>query len=314
MKLTLRFNLPANFRRSDFLAFHQRDSHMLAEQWDEKQLHKGIMWKGLPTRLTFSFLAKQLQITCDIDTGPKKLDVELTKKSLRKLIQHMLGINQSTEAFENFAATHADLNSIIPLNPGLRVPQAATPFEALSWAITGQQISVSAAVSLRRKLIAHAGIIHSSGIFCYPDAQHLINLSEDDLRLCSFSASKAKSLINVANLIEAGELPVDQWLDEYHEMQQLPAEQIFTQLVAVRGIGPWTVHYTLLRGFGWLDGSLHGDVVVRRNLQRLLMSLGKFSGDKKISELQTQQWLSSFSPWRALVAAHLWAMQKSEGY
>jgi len=30
----------------------------------------------------------------------------------------------------------------------LRVPVAATPFEALTWAITGQQISVAAAVSI----------------------------------------------------------------------------------------------------------------------------------------------------------------------
>jgi 3-methyladenine DNA glycosylase/8-oxoguanine DNA glycosylase len=29
--------------------------------------------------------------------------------------------------------------------------------------------------------------------------------------------------------------------------------------------------------------------------------------EDKITEQQAQQWLSQFSPWRALVAAHLWA-------
>lgn len=74
------------------------------------------------------------------------------------------------------------------------------------------------------------------------------------------------------------------------------------------GIGPWTLNYTLLRGFGWLDGSLHGDVAVRRGLQLLLES------DEKITEAEAQTWLVEFSPWRALVAAHLWAAKSTLAY
>ncbi|MFT6552722.1 MAG: DNA-3-methyladenine glycosylase II [Zhongshania marina] len=78
--------------------------------------------------------------------------------------------------------------------------------------------------------------------------------------------------------------------------------------MAIRGIGPWTVNYVLLRGFGYLDGSLHGDVAVRRNLQLLL------GREVKITAEETQVWLAQFSPWRALVAAHLWAMQSDDGF
>jgi DNA-3-methyladenine glycosylase II len=56
-----------------------------------------------------------------------------------------------------------------------------------------------------------------------------------------------------------------------------------------------------MRGYGWLDGSLHGDAAVRRSLQKLLVMTDK------PTERQTQDWLADFSPWRALVAAHLWA-------
>ena len=44
------------------------------------------------------------------------------------------------------------------------MPGSPTPFEALTWAITGQQITVAVAVSLRRKLIAH-GAKFVIGIF-----------------------------------------------------------------------------------------------------------------------------------------------------
>lgn len=83
--------------------------------------------------------------------------------------------------------------------------------------------------------------------------------------------------------------------------------QIRQQLLAVRGIGPWTVNYALLRGYGWLDGSLHGDAAVRRGLQMLL------DHDGVMDENQTQKWLEGFAPWRALVAAHLWELVANGG-
>lgn len=315
MKTTLKITLPDNFRRGDFLSFHQRDAHMLAERWDTNTLCKGIMWGTLPAALQFSFgTGKQLQVSLEIDSGRKKIDEENTKLRLRQLARHMLGLNQSTSEFETFAASNTELKHLVAHQTGLRVPQSASPFEALSWAITGQQISLGAAISLRRKLIQRAGIAHSSGVICHPGPEQILTLDHTDLRACSFSTSKATTLLNLAQLIHAGSLPVQQWLDDSLAGQPFAAEDIYQQLIAVRGIGPWTIHYALLRGFGWLDGSLHGDVAVRRNLQRLLTEQNKFSGEEKISEIHTQEWLARFSPWRALVAAHLWAMQKSDGY
>jgi len=79
-------------------------------------------------------------------------------------------------------------------------------------------------------------------------------------------------------------------------------EQLAADLLALRGIGPWTVSYILLRGFSSLDGSLHGDVVVRNRLQHLLAL------PQPPDQRQTAAWLAAFSPYRALVAAYLWAM------
>ncbi|RZA05478.1 MAG: DNA-3-methyladenine glycosylase 2 family protein, partial [Moraxellaceae bacterium] len=175
------------------------------------------------------------------------------------------------------------------------VAVTATPFEAISWAITGQQISVYAAISIRRKLIQLTGVQHSSGLMCYPDEFCISKLSQDDFRQAGFSQTKANTLIALSkhlvnNTITLNNVKID----------KKSIESLSQQLLQIRGIGPWSINYALLRGFGWLDGSLHGDVAVRRSLQILL-------GDtNKISEKETQQWLLEFSPWRALVAAHLW--------
>lgn len=110
----------------------------------------------------------------------------------------------------------------------------------------------------------------------------------------------------MAESVQNGDLPLDRWLGDYWDTRQFSADHIYEQLIQKRGIGPWTIHYALLRGFGWLDGSLHGDAAVRRNLQKLLHEQNKFT-EEKISQEETQKWLAPFSPWRALVAAHLWA-------
>lgn len=300
--------LPRNFRVADFLAFHQRDVQMLAEVVSENQLQKGVVWQSMPSCITFVFAKKQVDVRLHIDSARKKLDIEKSKNHLQQHAQHMLGLNQTVGDFEKFVAEHPQLNSLITRQSGLRVPQAATTFEALTWAIIGQQISVSAAVSVRRKLILHAGLQHSSGIWCYPSAAQIAVLAEDDLRPLGFSQTKARTIVELGKNILNGLLPLDQWLNDYWQGNKLAAQDIYNALIQVRGIGPWTVNYTLLRGFGWLDGSLHGDVAVRRNLQRLLNTA------EKPDETVTKDWLAGFAPWRALVAAHLWAMQKTEGF
>ena len=313
-QISTRLKLPTNYQRDNFFAFHQRDAQMLSEIVKSDQLIKGICWHNLPALLTLTFKKQQLAAELHIDSGRKKLDTVQIKQELQYLVKHMLGLNQTIHEFESFIQNHPHLGPLITKQSGLRVPQSASAFEALSWAITGQQISVSAAVSLRRNLIRYAGVQHSSGIYCYPDAAQLVAFTVDELRAQGFSQTKAQTILELARLIHSGDLPLEKWLRDYWKSNLLPAQDIHDRLIQVKGVGPWTISYALLRGYGWLDGSLHGDVAVRRNLQWLLAVDKQISNEEKISEATTKEWLAEFSPWRALVAAHLWAMQKADGY
>ena len=60
-------------------------------------------------------------------------------------------------AFETALGSHAQVGPLIARNRGLRVPLAATPFEALAWAIAGQQISVGDIVGERTGLVIERG-------------------------------------------------------------------------------------------------------------------------------------------------------------
>lgn len=298
--------LPHGFRADDILAFHGRDPLQVAERIDSRSMLKGLTWYGHAACLTITFHTRHADVELSID---KPLIDELAQDGmepndspnadetaeLRRMAVRMLGLTQQIDDFEREYRKHPQLGPLIARNPGLRVPLAATPFEALVWAVTGQQISLSAAISLRRRMILAAGLRHSCGLACHPDAGRLSSLTEADLRQAGFSQAKASTLKILCRMVTEQRLPLDAWLDAP------PVNTIREQLLAIRGIGPWTVEYTLLRGFGWLDGSLHGDVAVRRSLQALL------GCTEKLGSEQARQWLASFSPWRALVAAHLWA-------
>lgn len=290
-RLSCTIALPADFRVGDMLQFHARDPSRVAERVDAGVLQKGLSWHGKAACLTIRFAAGRAEVDLAID-GRSAAHAP----ALEALATRMLGLGQPVADFENTYRRHPLLGPLIAARPGLRVPVSPTPFEALTWAVTGQQISLAAAISMRRRLIELAGLRHSSGLACYPDPGRIAGLDQASLRRAGFSQTKAETLLTLSRGIEAVEFPLDAW------SASLPVDEIRRRLLSVRGIGPWTVDYALLRGFGWLDGSLHGDAAVRRKLALLLGS------KEKLAEAFVQRWLAQFSPWRALVAAHLWAM------
>ena len=290
--------LPANFRPDDILAFHRRDAQEVAERVSDTGLQKGIIWCGMPACLHISFSKGKADAVLSVDSHLPGDN----QPAFEAMILRMLGSTQGVAEFEAHFRDHPQLGPLIARQHGLRVAVAATPFEALTWAVTGQQISVSAAVAIRRKLVSAANVRHSGGLLCYPDAGQIIGLSEETMRRAGFSATKSRTLRDLAQRVADDRLPLDAWT------RTLPIAEMRERLEAVCGIGSWTVNYALLRGFGWLDGSLHGDAAVRRGLQALL------DLPEKPSAEETEEWLTVFSPWRALVAAHIWAAQTSTAY
>jgi len=297
-----RLRLPLSFRAEDALAIHRRDPASQAESVRGQVLDKGVCWQGRPARLRLRLTPRMALAELAVDAAPgERVAAELP--ALKAMLGRMLGLQADVDAFEAQHAGHPVLGPLLHRQRGLRPPAMSTPFEALVWAIAGQQISVAAALALRRRMLEACGLRHSSGMLCFPDAAALVRLAPQELRAAGFSASKISSVRAVGAAVLDGSLPLDGWA----AAASVPVADIEPALLAIKGIGPWTVNYTLLRGFGWLDGSLHGDVAVRNALARLLRR-------ESVSPAQAQQWLDEFSPWRALVAAHLWASLSAKSF
>jgi DNA-3-methyladenine glycosylase II len=203
----------------------------------------------------------------------------------------MLGLRIDPTPFEQAVRHDPLLGPVVARQPGLRVIQSATVFEALTWGVIGQQINLPFAISLRRTFIGQAGRPHSSGLWCYPEAADVARLDIEQLTSRKFSSAKAETLLRLARGVADGTLPLTRTED---------AAGVSERLLAVKGIGPWTVNYALLRGWGYADCSLHGDVAVRN-------AIGRLRGSERPGLREAEVFLEAYRPHRTMAAAYLWA-------
>jgi DNA-3-methyladenine glycosylase II len=279
--------LPAGYRDADVLAFHSRDAEGVAEQVAPGRIRKGVLLDGLPIVLEVALAPAAAQCTVDADGALTPRATEQVHDALLNI----LGLRIDPAPFLKFAKKDALLGALARQQPGLRIVQSATIFEALTWAIIGQQINLSFAIALRRTFIQQAGRRHRSGLWCYPEARDVAKLDALDLTSRKFSQSKADTLLRLARLVDSGQLTLDRKDD---------AAAVSAALLAVKGIGPWTVNYALLRGYGYPDCSLHGDVAIRAAFQQLL------GEDAKPDMARTEALLARYKPHRTMAAACLW--------
>lgn len=292
---TLSLALPAPYRSADVLAFHGRDAEGLSEQVvhasgasGATRFRKAVLLNGVSTLLDVTLTGDKALCRIEADGELDASTLALAHEALRST----LALRIDPAPFADFVRDDPVFAPLVARQPDLRLVQSATVFEALTWAIIGQQINLPFAISLRRTFIEQAGRPHSSGLRCYPEAADVARLDIEQLTTRKFSRAKAEALLRVARLAADGKLP----LSQHDDPQQAAAV-----LLAIKGVGPWTVNYTLLRGYGYADCSLEGDVAVRS-------AIGRLAGmADKPGIAAAQAWLAAYVPHRTMAAAYLWA-------
>ena len=180
---------------------------------------------------------------------------------------------------------------------GLGLPQTPTPFEGLVLAILGQQISNSVARMLRDLLVDTFGAAAEIGgetRKTFPSPSALASAGADALRAVKFSARKAEYICDIAAQVADGRLDLD-------AIGALPSADAVERLTALRGVGPWTAHWLLIRSYGHEDGFPAGDLAVQR-------SMGILYGDgSRMSESEALAASERWKPHRSLATTYLFA-------
>jgi DNA-3-methyladenine glycosylase II len=158
-------------------------------------------------------------------------------------------------------------------------------FESLARGIVGQQISTLAASAIYGRLMALIG--------GRDPARAIAGASDEDLRLVGLSRAKVASLRDLAARMLDGRL-------ELERLHELPDAEVRAQLVAVRGIGPWTADLFLIGQLGRADVLPSGDLGLRHAVQ------AQYQLDHVPTPKEVDAMGERWRPYRTLATAYLY--------
>ena len=159
-------------------------------------------------------------------------------------------------------------------------------YGALLRAIVGQQLSVAAARTIYGRFTDLFG-------GKTPTPEELLEVDADTLRAAGLSRAKANYVRSLAEHIISGELELDR-LDE------LPDEEVARELIAVKGLGQWSVDMFLIFHLGRPDVLPVGDLGVRRAVERL------YGLEALPSAAELEALGERWRPYRSLASLYLW--------
>lgn len=164
-------------------------------------------------------------------------------------------------------------------------------FAALARSIISQQISTKAALAIRTRLEA---TLSKHGI----TPAGILALADEALRGAGLSASKMKSLRDLAHHVHGGIVR----LEAIHEMED---EDVIASLVPIRGIGRWTAQMFLIFSLGRADVLPVDDLGLRAGVQ----------DQYGLAELPDKATLTELAePWRPYRSIATWYLWRSRGF
>ncbi len=205
------------------------------------------------------------------DAGPRNGLRELTPASLRTGVRWLVAHDE-------------DLAGVFRRTGFPPVWGRRPGFGTLVRIILEQQVSLGAARTMYRRLGAYAGGVTPGAI---------ARLGDEGLRSLGFTRQKARYCYGLAELVRSGAL-------DLRAVASAPDDVGRQMLLAVPGLGPWTVDIYYLMALRRPDVWPRGDLALALALREVkrLPSLPAWAEQERLA--------AAWSPWRAVAARLLW--------
>ena len=180
---------------------------------------------------------------------------------------------------------------------GLRLIGIPDLFEALCWSIIGQQINLTFAYKLKRRMVEAFGQqVEFEGItyHLFPEAERLAQVTVPELRAMQFSDKKAEYVITVAKAFASKQLSKE----ILQRIPTLTAKQ--EKLTQLKGIGIWTANYALMKSLREPTSVPHGDV----GLLNALANHGIIKDRGETAKIENL--FKKFKGWESYLVFYLW--------
>jgi DNA-3-methyladenine glycosylase II len=215
----------------------------------------------------------------------------------------MLGLHDDLDEFRATVAGDTAMSGLVERHVGLRLISTPTPFEAFVWSVIGQQISLHVAFRLKAALVRRYGPMadfDGAPYWAFPSPDAIAAADPDEIAALGLGRRKAATLVSTASAIREGRLNLD-------ALGAMPLDEGEATLTALHGVGPWTAHYTLLRGLRQVDACPVSDMGLR-------VACGDLYGlGRKASVDEVADCAEHWHPYRGLGAFYLWYSLAEKG-
>lgn len=251
------------------------------------------------TRIGDAVTTMAVTLSKDSDAAPR-LRVRATPpigiKELRQATIRSFDLSAPIDEFLRIAKADSVLRDIVARRPGIRLPVYIDPFEGAIRAILGQQVSLAAARTMGKRLVARFGAdapgLDGHALRTFPTPEKLAAAQEAEFRELGLTGTKARAISSMGREVANGTLQFEQLLDT-------PSAVIDEILLKLPGVGAWTAAYIRMRALGDRDGFPASDLGVVKALARLY--------GRKLTKLEVESLGERWQPWRAYATLHLWA-------
>lgn len=288
--------LPEPFQYEQNLGYLTRSTNECLFHVDNSDIYKLLLAQDNRVLIAVNSednLQLRIRILSSIDTPVTPTLLE----NIARYVWEWFDLSTDLASFYELAAHDPILNQVTQDFYGLRVLGIPDLFEAMSWGIMGQQINLTFAYTLKRRLVETFGTQldwEGRTYWAFPAPERIAELAPEALTALQFTGKKAEYLIGVAQMMADGRL-VKELLLEMNDFAAMEKD-----LLSIRGIGPWTANYVLMRCLRNAAAFPIADVGLHNALKHVL------GLDEKPTLPHIRELAEGWKGWEAYATFYLW--------
>ncbi len=217
-------------------------------------------------------------------------------QSALEFVKEWFDLETDLTPFYEMAKKDKLLKELVKRYYGLRLIGIPDLFEAVTWAVIGQQINLEFAYKLKKRFVESFGekIEYDNKTFrLFPAPEEIVNLSVAELTELQFTGKKAEYIIEFAYNLVIGNISKE-------ELLRLDFEGAKKELISFRGIGEWTANYVIMRCLRNYNALPLDDVGLQNAIKKVLNLPEKPTMEKMLS-------LSGgWNKWSSYATFYLW--------
>lgn len=198
-------------------------------------------------------------------------------------------IKVTQEAIDHLTLKDPILGAFIAKKGPLSRGTLEDPYLSTIDCIIAQQVSGKAAQSIGKKVFDR---------FPKGDPTEILNASVEEMRALGLSGSKVSYIKNIAQTKIDGSV---QW----DILNSLSTQEIISQLIAIKGVGLWTVQMVLIFSLKRMDVMSYDDLAIRRGIMRLYHC-------EKVEKAFFEELYQRYAPYQTYASFFLWEASMSK--